>query len=270
LNGRKIIVVDDNATSRRILRTLAERWGMQVTEFESPVEAVEMVRMGNRYDFGVIDMQMPGMDGVMLAREIGLALGNEKLPLVLLSSIGNHHDSLASGLFDVVLTKPIKPTALFAALTRLAGSLQTPRTAPPLTLAPPVQGEQQEDRILIAEDNLVNQKVALHLLAKLGYRADVVGNGKLAVEAVQTGAYSIVLMDVQMPEMNGLEATQEITRLFPNRTARPWIIALTANAMQGDKEQCQAAGMDDYLGKPIQLTALTAALVQAQLARQLP
>jgi signal transduction histidine kinase/DNA-binding response OmpR family regulator len=268
LHGRKMIVVDDNATSRRILRNLAERWGMQVTDCESPFEALEHVRTGNRYDVGLVDIQMPAMDGLMLARELKLALGDERLPLVLLSSIGNHHETLASGLFGAMLNKPIKPTALFEALSGLAGAFDKPRAAPPPIAAAPVPGEAQADQILIAEDNLVNQKVALHLLAKLGYRADVVASGRLAVEAVRMGAYAVVLMDVQMPEMDGLEATQEIIRLFPNRTARPWIIALTANAMQGDKEKCQAAGMDDYLGKPIQLAALSAALAQAQVARQ--
>jgi signal transduction histidine kinase/DNA-binding response OmpR family regulator len=266
LRNRQLLVVDDNSTNLRILRSLGERWGMRVTVFDSGIQAIECLRSGARFDFAILDMQMPVMDGVMLAKAMNEVLGDAKIPLLLLSSIGNHHDAEVSGLFSVLLTKPTKPDELYKVLNRLAGPIPPPATLAPIQKSDiPLQGEAKPDRVLLAEDNRVNRKVALHMLAKLGYQADTVENGEEAVEATSTQSYDLILMDVQMPKMDGLEATREIIKRFPDPANRPWIIALTANVMEGDRERCAAAGMNDYLGKPINLNSLTSALAKARL-----
>jgi len=270
LRNRRLLMVDDSAASRRIIRTLAEKWEMQVTTFRTGAEALEKLRIGERYDFAILDMQMPEMDGVMLAREINAILGTAKIPLILLSLIGNHNEAQKSGLFDVLLNKPTKPGALLKALTRLAGHFRPIASATPFRISPSIPRELQSDRVLIAEDNPVNQKVAQHMLAKLGYTADIVADGVEALEAVSHRKYDIIFMDVQMPNMDGLEATRKIIAQFPDPRQRPWIIALTANVMEGDRERCENAGMDDYLGKPINITGLTAILAKVRVERPLP
>ncbi|MFT6864164.1 MAG: signal transduction histidine kinase/DNA-binding response OmpR family regulator [Akkermansiaceae bacterium] len=265
LRHRQLLIVDDNATNLRILRSLGERWGMEITVFDSGMQAIESLRSGARFDFALLDMQMPVMDGVMLARAMNEVLGDTKIPLLLLSSVGHRHEADISGLFSALLNKPIKPNALYEVLHRLAGSITSPTTlASSQEAAMPLQREAKPDRVLLAEDNIVNQKVALLLLAKLGYQAEVVKNGAEAVAATSTKTYDLILMDVQMPEMDGLEATREIIERFPDPAKRPWIIALTANVMEGDRERCAAAGMNDYLGKPFNLNSLTDALARAR------
>ncbi len=263
LAGRRMLVVDDNATNRRILITQAQNWGMAVRAASSGAEALVLLRTGEIFDVAVLDMQMPEMDGVMLGREIRQIPGGVALPLVLLTSLGfreivEHRDLFAAG-----LTKPAKPAQLFETLANLfqVGSPKRPAEAK----APALPVAARSERILLAEDNAVNQKVALAMLARLGCRADVAGNGREALEAVRRQPYDIVLMDVQMPEMDGLEASRLINERWANRPNRPWIIALTANAMQGDRERCAEAGMDDYLSKPFKGADLEAALDRARI-----
>ncbi len=267
LQGRHLLMVDDNATNLRILGELAKGWGMVPHGVAEPAEALRLLRAGRHFDVAVLDMQMPEMDGQMLARKIREILSPEELPLMLLSSVGNR---VKEGLFAANLLKPVKPSALVDALSRVLG----PRVddvavaigaAPPAPVAAVREPEfQQSERLLLAEDNLVNQKVALHLLKSIGYCADVAGNGLEVLEALRRQRYDVILLDVQMPEMDGLEAAAQICRLFPSPAARPWMIALTANAMQGDRELCLAAGMDDYLAKPIKVPALAEALLRAR------
>ncbi|HLP26075.1 MAG TPA: ATP-binding protein, partial [Acidobacteriota bacterium] len=243
LQGCHLLMVDDNATNLRILGELAKGWGMVPHGVAEPAEALRLLRSGRHFDVAVLDMQMPEMDGQMLAQKIREFLPAEKLPLVLLSSMGNR---VKEGLFAANLLKPVKPSALVDVLSRLLG----PRTddvpaavvAPLPTAAVSEPEFQHSDRMLLAEDNLVNQKVALHLLKSIGYRADVVANGIEVLEALQRQRYDIILLDVQMPEMDGLEAAAQICRLYPSPAGRPWMIALTANAMQGDRELCLKAG----------------------------
>ncbi|MBC7367199.1 MAG: CHASE domain-containing protein [Undibacterium sp.] len=267
LRGKRLLVVDDNQTNRRILSALAEKWGMEATVVESGTVALECLKAGAHFDLGILDMQMPEMDGVMLARALRQ---RQDFPLILLSSIGRNVSAETPGLFAALLSKPAKPSQLFDTIARVFGyvpalnsAVDQPAAATTGTDSP------QPERILLAEDNPVNQKVALHMLTRLGYRADTAANGKEAVSAVLRQPYDIVLMDVQMPEMDGLEATRQIkASTLPSRM--PWIIALTANAMEGDREQCVAAGMDDYLSKPIKTTDLAAVLARARQARPLP
>jgi PAS domain S-box-containing protein len=267
LRGKRLLVVDDNQTNRRILSALAEKWGMVATVVESGPVALARVQAGDHFDLGILDMQMPDMDGVMLAHALRKFAN---FPLILLSSIGRNVSAEAPGLFAARLTKPAKPSQLFDAIARVFGSvLPDAPAAEPTALSISDPAKVRTERILLAEDNPVNQKVALHMLARLGYRADTAADGLEAVSAVRRQHYDIVLMDVQMPELDGMEATRQI-KSGPTPGRMPWIIALTANAMEGDREQCERAGMDDYLSKPIKTSDLAAALTRAQQARQTP
>jgi PAS domain S-box-containing protein len=262
LAGKRLLVVDDNATSRRILTTLATGWGMSSRAASSGEEALAWLRADEPFDVAVLDMQMPAMDGGMLAKEIRRWRGVAQLPLVMLSSLGHREHIEDPSLFAICLSKPTKSSQLFDALVDVlhARDVDLPHPFQPSDL--PAAPVRHAERVLIAEDNAVNQKVALFILAKLGYRADVAADGKEVLEALGRQAYDIVLMDVHMPEMDGLEATRRIRQA--NAPDRPWIIALTANAMYGDRELCLAAGMDDYISKPIKPEEMAAALGRAK------
>jgi len=204
------------------------------------------------------------MDGVSLARQVRAK--RPTLPLVLFSSLGRREAGAEEGLFEAFLAKPIHQSSLFDTLVSVFARGTTPGSDVPVAPVPsaidPGMAERHPLRILLAEDNVVNQKLALRLLQRMGYRADLASNGIEAVESVQRQAYDVILMDVQMPEMDGLEATRRICAKWP-QGRRPRIVAMTANAMQGDREACLAAGMDDYLTKPIRVERLVAALEQA-------
>jgi CheY-like chemotaxis protein len=212
------------------------------------------------YDLAILDMHMPGMDGAALATRI--REGGHRLPLVLFSSHGRREST--DSIFNATLAKPLRQSQLFDTLVQLLAHEAAPKAAP--AAAKPRMDAQMAERhplrILLAEDNVVNQKLALRLLQQMGYRADVASNGIEAIECVARQPYDVVLMDVQMPEMDGLEATRRITTKWP-AGARPRIIAMTANAMQGDREECMAAGMDDYVTKPIRVDQLVSALLNA-------
>ena len=205
---------------------------------------------------------MPGMDGVQLATRIREA--GHTLPLVLFSSLGRQDNS--SGLFAATLAKPLHQSQLFDTLVTLLAADGPTRSAAPVAAKPRLDAgmaERHPLRILLAEDNVVNQKLALRLLQQMGYRADLASNGIEAIESIERQTYDVVLMDVQMPEMDGLEASRRITAKWQPHE-RPRIVAMTANAMQGDREECLAAGMDDYVTKPIRVDALVEALNQAK------
>jgi CheY-like chemotaxis protein len=215
---------------------------------------------------------MPEMDGVMLAREIRRLRPAPQLPFVLLSSLGQRELVADKTLFSAYLTKPAKPSQIFDALTALfrddpAGARKA--TAHPFTVTSVRDDAAARlERILLAEDNAVNQRVSLLMLAKLGYRADVAANGHEVIDAVHRQRYDVILMDVQMPELDGIAAAEQLNREWPRRNDRPWIIAVTANAMEGDREKCLAAGMDDYISKPIRLDELANALARARAERE--
>jgi len=263
VRGRRILIVDDNATNRRILMKQALLWGMEPLASASAIEAIDLVRDGHPFDVAVLDMQMPDMDGARLAAELRKHRNRAALPLVLLTSVGQRQRAAGEadgmGAFSAWLNKPIKPAALLEALQQVLGerpAVARPAPAPaPAAAANPVA-------ILVAEDNTINQKVIRQLLRHLGYRADVVANGLEAVEALERQEYQIILMDMQMPEMDGLEATRRLRQRFRGANA-PWIIAMTANAMPGDRERCLNAGMNDYVPKPIELEVLDKALATA-------
>ena len=271
LSGRRLLIVDDNATNRRILTLQTVGWGMLPRTTGSPHEALAWVREGEVLDLAILDLHMPEMDGVELAVAIGaLRAGSPNpyppLPLILLSSLGGHGQEIPAGLFAAALTKPIRPSALFDALTGIVAARQptAPAAAAGRPALDPGMATRRPLRILLAEDNAVNQKLALRLLSQMGYRADVAANGIETIQAVVRQPYDVILMDVQMPEMDGLEATRQICARWAVG-ARPRIVAMTANAMRGDREMCLEAGMDDYLSKPIRLEELVAALGQCRL-----
>ncbi len=260
LAGKRLLVVDDNATNRRVLALQSAKWGMVPRDTADPAEALALVKAGERFDLAVVDMHMPQMDGLTLARQLHTAQAS--LPLVLFSSLGRREAGDTEGLFKAYLAKPLRQSQLFDTLMTLFEQDTAPRQAkaskPALDKG---QGQRHPLRILLAEDNAVNQKLALRLLQQMGYRADVAANGIEAIECVARQPYDLVLMDVQMPEMDGLEATRRITARWPVGR-RPRIVAMTANAMQGDREECLAAGMDDYLTKPIRVDTLSETLAQ--------
>ena len=261
LRGQRLLIVDDNSTSRRILTALADRWGLLATAHATGRAALAALSAGETFDLAILDMQMPEMDGIALARALRQHPAGARLPLLLLSSIGHQTDAETAQLFAARLSKPAKPAQIFEAISRLFGA--APAAADP-GIAPGEAARARTERLLVAEDNAVNQKVALHMLAKLGYRADVAANGLEVLAAVERQTYDVILMDMQMPEMDGLEATRRIIDLYPDRNQRPWIIALTANAMEGDRELCLATGMDDYLSKPMKVADVAAALKRAR------
>jgi CheY-like chemotaxis protein len=238
-------------------------WKMLPTLTASPLEALAWIRQGEPFDLAILDMQMPEMDGTTLAREIHALKGRgAALPLILLTSLGRRELKEGTELFAAHLTKPVKPSALFDALIGVTTG-QAVRVLPRSGVDAPQlnaqMGSQWPLRILLAEDNPTNQKLATIILARLGYTADTAANGLEALQAVERQPYDVVLMDMQMPEMDGLEATRRIRRELPD-ARQPYIIAMTANAMQGDREACLAAGMNDYVRKPIRVEELVGAL----------
>ena len=267
LQGKRVLIVDDNSTNRRILMLQTEKWGMSPRETQSAREALKWLRDGEAFDLAILDVQMPEMDGIMLSRELRRLKDRESLPIILLTSLGRKEAGSEDLEFAAYLTKPLKPSALFDALAGIfARNLVAPKSEPAKAMIDTEMARNHPLRILLAEDNAVNQKLALRLLQQMGYRADVASNGLEAVESVQRQSYDVVLMDVQMPEMDGLDATRAIRKL--ETISQPRVVAMTANAMQGDREMCIAAGMDDYISKPIRVSELVEALRRTASERQ--
>ena len=260
LEGKRVFIVDDNRTNRRILRIQAERWGMRARDTGSPNEALEWIQRGDPCDVALLDYQMPDMDGFTLARELRGARGPESLALVLLSSIGGVLPPAQAAAFAAVLSKPVKLSVLHDRLVEILGVADQPR---PAEASASAETSPATLRILLAEDNAVNQTVALRLLERLEHRADVVADGHQVLERLERVPYDVILMDVQMPRMDGLEASRAVCARWPSGQ-RPRIIAMTAEAMEGDRERCLAAGMDDYLAKPIRLEELRRALAECR------
>jgi signal transduction histidine kinase/CheY-like chemotaxis protein/sensor domain CHASE-containing protein/HPt (histidine-containing phosphotransfer) domain-containing protein len=259
LIGKRLLVVDDNAVNQQFITLQASNWGMIVQAAESGLQALEFLTSKEQFDIVVLDMQMPQIDGLNLATRIHSLSGCEELPLVIVSSVGKltHEEIGAKAEYVAVLSKPIRQSHLYDVLVRLLYGQR--KSVTPLELSPSIFNSQlSEDlplRILLVEDISLNQKVVIQMLQRFGYRADVANNGLEALSALRRQSYDLVFMDVQMPEMDGLEATRRICQEWSHPT-RPWIIAMTAHAMQGDREECLGAGMNDYISKPIRVEAL--------------
>ena len=267
LAGKRLLIVDDNVTCGQMLVQQGRDWGMLMRVAQSGPEALALLHQGEPFDLILLDRQMPGMDGLALAAEIRKQPYHQKLPLVMLTSIGQPETSEKSVIanFAAFLNKPIKQSHLYKVLIQVLVGQPVPVS--PVSERPELinlrLAQHLPLRILLAEDNVVNQKVGLLLLQRLGYRADVVSNGLEVLEALRRQPYDVVLMDVQMPQLDGLAATQRICQEW-SPPQRPRLIALTANAMQGDREMCLSAGMNDYISKPLRLQELARALSQCQ------
>jgi CheY-like chemotaxis protein len=259
--GCKVLVVDDNFTNRRVLQIMGSHWGMTITDTENPETAIQYLQQAVQdrepYSIAILDMNMPDMDGEKLGRLIKEDPTISGVHLVMMTSSGQRGDAfrLAEIGFDAYLTKPVRENHLRECLLQvLSGHIKSPDQSPAIITKYSVLEEHRKRiRILLAEDNQINQKVALRILAKLGYHADAVGNGHEAIHALQTIAYDLVLMDIQMPEMDGFEATTQI-RNPETGVLNPQvpIIAMTAHALHGDKERCLESGMNGYVSKPVE------------------
>jgi PAS domain S-box-containing protein len=265
LKGKKVLVVDDNQTNRRILQAQLDGWEMIPVVTEDPLTALKWFKENEKFDLCIYDYIMPNMDGIELSRETRKTPNGSGVPIIILTSVGKKETMNNFKELNLAgyLTKPIKQALLYDCLINVFNGPQ--ESKPERRLKQPfidyTLAEKRQLKILLAEDNAVNQKVALRILEKMGYRADVAANGYEAIDAVRKINYDIVFMDVLMPEMDGYEATKIIVDEFPP-LSRPKIIAMTANAMQGDRETCIEAGMDDYLSKPVRLEEMQEILIK--------
>ncbi len=267
LKDKFLLVVDDNLTNQRVLTLQLQSYGIDSTVASSGREALVMIHnpQQRKFDLAILDMQMPEMDGVSLAQAIHKIPEYSNLPLVMLSSLGNVMNMLDFPMvnFAAYLNKPIKQSQLYTILLNIFEQGKVIHYHPTVINPKEKLADQLPLKILLAEDNVVNQKVALNILAKLGYRADIAANGFEVLDALRRQSYDVVLMDVQMPEMDGITATRSILQEFSHDKV-PRIIAMTANAMQGDREICLQAGMNDYISKPIIFESLKNALSKCQ------
>ena len=246
LNDRSALIVDDHPTNRRILELQLKFWGMDALAVSSGPEALDVLAK-RKFDSILVDLIMPEMDGITLARAVR---EKHEAPMLLLSSSGESIDEKDVALFNHQIQKPIKHSVLFNALLKITGVQEQPLRKTAEKKLDGSLGERNPLRILLAEDNMVNQKVGLLMLSRMGYTANAVANGKRALEALDKAVYDIVLMDIQMPEMNGIDATRIILDTFGEK--RPVVVALTAEALEGDEERFLSLGFDGYLSKPIQ------------------
>ncbi|RYY00265.1 response regulator, partial [bacterium] len=261
LLDKKVLIVDDNLNNLKVLAYQFQQWGMQVTTTTSANKTINFIN-DNHFDLAIVDMQMPEMDGVELSKKIRENFTKQQLPIVMLTSLDKNKNEIedADLIFSAYLHKPIKQLQLFNTLINIFSN--TNYLVSKVKAAPKINQEMANNyplRILVAEDNTINQKLALKTLEKMGYKAEIASNGIKVLEMMKKQDYDLIFMDVQMPEMDGLEATKIIIQEFPNR---PRIIAMTANAMQGDDDICTKSGMDDYISKPFSIEDLQNILIK--------
>jgi len=262
LTGKRLLVVEDNPTNCHIIQHRAEQWGMLVECVGAGKQALALLADAAPLDAIIADLQLPDMDGLTLAGEIRKLPAGRHLPLLLLSSSRLRSDDLRpydAGI-SIFVHKPIRPAQLLDALCRAMNiQLQREKKAPSAPVLDTNFAKRFPLRLLLADDNPINQKVGLSVLQKLGYRADVAHNGIEVLDALEKKAYDIIFLDVQMPEMDGLEATRRICERWTG-DRRPCIIAMTGNALTGDREKCLAAGMNDYISKPVRIGEIQSTL----------
>ncbi len=261
LQGHTVLVVDDNFTNRIILTQFLQSWEINVRSAANGIEALHYIRQDSQIELAILDVQMPGMDGVALAREITKV--RPELPMLVFSSVGYRDRQFDSMNVTGYLNKPLRPRELHRILLQTFTPQDVPnQPARPSATFDRELGERLKLSILIAEDNMVNQRVAVGVLKRFGFQADVVSNGLEVLNALKLRSYDVILMDIQMPEMDGLEATKRIMQMYEPHD-RPYIVALTAHALQGYREQYLEIGMNDYISKPIVVKELRAALERA-------
>ncbi len=250
LAGRRVLIVDDNETNRRVLSLQCRRWGMRTGSAASGSEALRLIEQGEQYELALIDLHMPGMDGVSLAHELRRL--QSRIPMVMLSSGHTVADIVPEGLFTSIVTKPIKQVQLLDTIMEaLTGAARFKRALAPRITLDRTLATRIPISILVAEDNPVNRRLAERILEQMGYTVALAENGREAVDLVRAGSFDLVFMDVQMPELDGIDATMEI--LTDANGRRPFIVAMTANAMDRDRQLCLESGMDDYISKPISI-----------------
>ncbi|HSH02388.1 MAG TPA: response regulator [Anaerolineae bacterium] len=263
LTNKSILIVDDNEVNRNVISHYSHLWGMRVHEAASGPQAIKLLEAGQSFDIAIIDTQMPAMSGPLLAQKMQ-SYFQTHFPLIMLSRTGEHIDPQHKELFNASLTKPIKASHLYNTVLNLFA--QKPLTYTPQTNKSVFDRHMAQRlplRILIAEDHHINQKLALQILSRLGYRPDIVANGREALTTLREVTYDVVLMDMHMPEMDGIMATLEIRKTFPPHK-QPYIIAVTANATTEDRNNCLDAGMNYYISKPFKVEELIHALELSQ------
>jgi len=258
LRGKNVLIVDDNLTNRKLISLQIKSWEMNPIAVSSGFKALELIKEEESFDLAILDMQMPEMDGAMLASEIRKYRTRNELPMIMLTSLGKRMEDAEriSNYFSSYLVKPIKQSLLY---NKIVSVFKTERKNNKPEggemIFDPKMAENHPLKILIADDNIINQKVAEQMLQKMGYCPDVVSNGLEILQALSQEPYDIIFIDVHMPEMDGLEATRRICKKY-SKADRPLLVAMTADAMQGDREKCLETGMDDYVGKPIIISEL--------------
>lgn len=253
LKNKRVLVVDDNDTNLQIITLQCKNWGMIPRATPNGKEALSWIKNKDPFDIAILDMLMPEMDGLTLSKEIREIRTKEELPIIMLTSAGSYDidKELADRLFSAFVSKPIKQSQLYNIILNVTlKESETDIEEEKKTVLDRNMSDKIPMRILVAEDNIINQKLILKILAQLGYKAGVVGNGMEVIETLKRQRYDMIFMDIQMPEMDGLEATKVINQNWHNED-RPTIVAMTANVMHGDKEKCINAGMDDYISKPV-------------------
>ena len=262
LATKRLLVIEDNATCRRIIQHRGEQWGMSVTLVTNGPEALATLAAGPAFDAVLLDLQLPDQDALALAEKIREHLPGRDLALLLMTSVRLRNDDPRPGALgsSTYVHKPLRPAQLLEALCR-AMSVQVLREkkSPAAPGMDATTASRLPLRVLLADDNAINQKVGVRLLSKLGYQADLAGNGREVMEALERQAYDLLFLDVQMPEMDGLECARQISQRW-TRDKRPVVVAMTGNALLGDREKCLAAGMDDYISKPVRIAELQAVL----------
>jgi len=262
LAGKRVLIAEDGVSTARILRHRLEQWGVQVETTTEAAEALRVLEKIKTFDAAILDLQLPGADGFKLARDIRKQNTGRFLPLLFLSATRLRSDDFRAADLEIsqFVHKPIRPAQLLEALCRALGvqvqrdkkSAYTPGLDSDFARRFPL-------RVLLADDNPINQKVGVSVLTKLGYQADLAGNGHEVLKALEQKPYDVLFLDVQMPEMDGLECAKQICQRW-TRDRRPIIIAMTGNALMGDREKCLAAGMDDYISKPVRVADLQASI----------
>ncbi|HEV2208134.1 MAG TPA: response regulator [Verrucomicrobiae bacterium] len=262
LAGRRVLLVEDNPTNRRLMTYRARQWGLTIDTAASSEEALRLLQGEGHFDAAILDLQLPDLDGFSLAERLRQLPNRGDLPLLLLTNARLRGDDIrpARAGISIYIHKPVRPIQLLEALCRALSVHVQQEKKPPAALTLDASLAQRLPlRLLLADDNPINQKVGLSVLGKLGYRADLANNGLEVLRALEQKAYDVLFLDVQMPEMDGLEAARQIClRWAPEK--RPRIIAMTGNALMGDRERCLAAGMDDYIAKPVRVAELQAAI----------
>jgi CheY-like chemotaxis protein/HPt (histidine-containing phosphotransfer) domain-containing protein len=272
LAGKRLLIVEDNPTNAQIIAHRCKLWGITTEIVSNGMDALASLGRGPAFDAAILDLQLPSMDGLTLAEKIRALPRGCSLPLMLLSSVRLRGDDPRpqNTNISIFVHKPIRPAQLLDAVYRaMSVQLQREKRAPVSQSIDSSFALRYPMRLLLADDNPINLKVGLSVLSKLGYRADSAHNGIEVLKALERKPYDIVLMDVQMPEMDGFEATRAIRERWPENK-RPRIIAMTGNALLGDREKCLNAGMDDYVSKPVHIAELQDALERwaARLAKR--